>query len=325
VDARRARGQERHAPHDRRRADERGALSGLRIAFFGLPLAAHLLAEDGHEVVWAALSRPGMPGERRVRRRLAAAGVGVLRPSELRADVGSRLRALAPDLIVSWFWTRKLSPAVLAAGRLGALGVHPSLLPRHRGPDPYFWAIECGDAETGVTAHLLDAEYDTGAILAQRRLPIDPAWNAWQLARALDRPSLALLRDVVRAYAEGRPPSPVPQDDGAATSAPFPDDELLALRWTEPAESIARRVRAAAPWPGATTSLGEEPIVLTHVVPTSRYPRALAPGEAAVRVDGVAVVRAADDAVELRAGRRADDESPLGAAELARLVEAARA
>ena len=69
--------------------------------------------------------------------------------------------------------------AVLEVAPLGAIGVHPSLLPRHRGPDPYFWAIESGDLETGVTAHRLEEEYDTGAILAQRRLAIDASWNSW--------------------------------------------------------------------------------------------------------------------------------------------------
>jgi methionyl-tRNA formyltransferase len=265
-----------------------------------------------------------MPGERRVRAALARMGRPVLRPTDLKADLAARLRGLAPDLVVSWFWTRKLTPAVLAAGRLGAVGVHPSLLPRHRGPDPYFWAIERGDEETGVTAHLLDAEYDTGAILAQRRLPLDPGWNAWELARALDRPSLALLREVVRAYADGKPPPPIAQDERAATDAPSPDEELLSLRWSEPAAALARRVRAAAPWPGASTFLGDEPVVLTRVAVTDTFPRALAPGEAAVRKDGVAVVRAQDLALELRAGRREEDDEDLDAAALAGLVAASR-
>ncbi len=137
---------------------------------------------------------------RRLKRLLAG------RPVELKPDVNARrtielVRAAAPELIVSWFWTTKLPEKLIALAP--AFGVHPSLLPRHRGPDPYFWAIDCGDAVTGVTAHRIAGEYDTGAILAQRELGIDPAWSAWTLARKLDRPSLALLlRETARARAE---------------------------------------------------------------------------------------------------------------------------
>lgn len=211
------------------------------------------------------------------------------------------LRGVRPDLIVSWFWTKQLPPEVLAIAP--AIGVHPSLLPRHRGADPYFWAIASGDEVTGVTAHGLEPSYDTGPILAQRTLPIDPAWNAWTLARKLDRPSLALLRDVVAQYATGKMPFPRPQDDSLATEAPEPDADALAIRWREPAAHIARLVRAASPWPGAMSEIGGETVALTRVAPTTDVPRALEPGEAWVRKDGSAIVRAADIGVELIEGR----------------------
>ncbi|HTB78388.1 MAG TPA: formyltransferase family protein, partial [Polyangiaceae bacterium] len=204
-----------------------------------------------------------------------------------------------------------------------SVGVHPSLLPRHRGPDPCFWAIDAGDAVTGVTAHRLGVEYDTGDVLARRELRVDPAWNGWLLARALDRPSLALLREVVRAHAEGNPPAAIPQDELAATAAPSLTDEDLAIVWSWPAARIERRVRAAAPWPGAWTEIGDRIVTLVRVRPTRDFPRALEPGEAALRSDGVAVVRTGDDAVELVEGR-AEDERPLADRDLADLVRAAQ-
>ena len=197
-------------------------------------------------------------------------------------------------------------------------------MPRHRGPDPCFWAIDAGDEITGVTAHRLGVEYDTGDVLARRELRIDPAWDGWRLARALDRPSLALLREVVQNYAEGRPPAPILQDERAATAAPEPTDEELALVWSRPAAQIERRVRAAAPWPGAWTEIGERIVTLVRVRPTDDFPRALEPAEAAVRNDGVAVVRAGDRAVELLEGR-GDDDSPLGPSDLADVVRAGHA
>ena len=241
------------------------------------------------------------------------------RPDVRRPEFAARVRAARVDLIVSWFWTTRIPPTVLDAAPLGSVGVHPSLLPRHRGADPYFWAIDSGDRVTGVTAHRLAATYDTGDILAQRKLAIDPSWNAWTLARRLDRPSLALLREVVGQIARGTPPPPRPQDEALATLAPEPSDVLLALAWREPGDAIVRRIRAASPWPGAFTMLGEAVVTITRAGLTDDLPRALRPGEAAVRSDGVAVVRARDQGVLLLEGRD-EDETPLDAGALARLV-----
>jgi methionyl-tRNA formyltransferase len=294
----------------------------VRVAFFGLPLAALLLRGDGHEIVRACICRDGAIGTRRLQRALGPEQVRV-KPDLDDDGVYRWLRASPPDLVVSWFWTRRIPARVLELGARGAFGVHPSLLPRHRGPDPYFWAIESGDAVTGVTAHELAEEYDTGAVLAARELAIDPAWDAWTLARRLDRPSLSLLREVATAFAAGRPPRAVPQDEARATAAPEPDEEMLAVAWARPAEAIARRVRAAGPFPGAFTEIGDALVTLTRVRVTDDFPRALAPGEAAVRSDGTAVVRAEDSAVELLAGRDEGDGS-LGPRELAAVVAAAR-
>jgi methionyl-tRNA formyltransferase len=292
----------------------------VRIAFFGLPLAAVLLARDGHDVAYAAACRRA-PGLRRLRARIAPGHTSV------RPDVGSdatfaAVKSARPDLIVSWFWTTRLPARLLALAP--SVGVHPSLLPRHRGPDPYFWTIDAGDEVAGVTAHRLDVEYDTGAILGQRMLRVESGWTSWKLARALDRPSLALLREVVRAYADGRPPAPVAQDESRATLAPEPDDKELAIRWSWPAARIERRVRAAAPAPGAWTEIGETIVVLTRVRVTADFPRVLAAGEAAVRADGTAVVRAGDDALELLEGVDEDGERVLARADLADIVASSK-
>lgn len=288
----------------------------MRIAFVGLPLAALLLLEDGHDVVWAGICRRGAIGTRRLRARLGAARTPLV------PDLGKRVgevRALAPDLLVSWFWTRKVPRDFREVAPRGAIGVHPSLLPRHRGPDPYYWAIAAGDEVTGVTAHELEDEYDTGAVLASRALAIDPAWSAWTLAKRLDRPSLALLREVVSAYARGAPPAPVAQDEARATPAPAPTDEDLELRWGDDAEVVVRKVRAASPDPGAFTEISGRAVVITRARATDRFPRVLEPGEAAVRADGVAVVRAGNGAVELLGGRLEGEDEDLDGEGLAAL------
>jgi len=277
-----------------------------------------LLHADGVEIALAALSRPAAVGARRLRRVLGSERV-LDRPDVLRPALAERVRDAGVDLIVSWFWTTRIPKRVLDLAPLGSVGVHPSLLPRHRGPDPYFWAIESGDLVTGVTAHRLAEAYDTGAILARRELAIDPSWSAWILARRLDRPSLALLREVVGRISRGMVPVEEPQDEQKATLAPEPRDALLSLAWDEPAEAIVRRIRAASPWPGAFMSLGDDVITITRAEATDDFPRALEPGEAAVRADGRAVVRARDRAVVLHEGRD-EDEGWLDAAALAERV-----
>lgn len=294
----------------------------MRIAFVGLPLAALLLRADGHEIVWAGICRKGALGTRRLTNAIGRDNIAMV-PDLARA--AGAVRAREPDLVVSWFWTRKVPASFRSLAPLGAIGVHPSLLPRHRGPDPYFWAIDAGDSVTGVTAHVLDDEYDTGALLAKRELAIDPSWNAWTLAKRLDRPSLSLLRETVAAYARGAPPRPIAQDESLATEAAQPTDDDLEIRWTDDAAHIERRVRAASPWPGAFTEIGTAGVTLTHVRATSEHPQllaALAPGEAIVRADGIAMVRAKDGAVELLRGRveNEDEERDLDSAALARLV-----
>ncbi|HPB99189.1 MAG TPA: formyltransferase family protein, partial [Polyangiaceae bacterium] len=184
----------------------------MRIAFLGLPVAALLLLEDGHELVLAGLSGRWRTGERRLRARLGAERV-VLDPHHHWAGYLAQLERLQPDLLVSWYFTRRIPMQVVHACKGGGIGVHPSLLPRHRGPDPFFAAIDAGDDVTGVTVHRIEEDYDTGAILAQRRLPIDPSWNAWDLAKKLDRPSLSLLRQTVAALDRGEPIDSVAQEE----------------------------------------------------------------------------------------------------------------
>jgi methionyl-tRNA formyltransferase len=268
----------------------------VRIAFFGLALGGLLLQRDGHELVLASLSRVDTPGVRRLRRLL---GDRVRIRPELDARFVEDLRVARPDLVVSWFWTNRIPMSVVDAAPLGGFGVHPSLLPRHRGPDPTTWAILSGDVETGVTAHRLAADYDTGALLDRETLPIDPRWNAWSLAKSLDRPSLRVLRRVAARFASNDPPEERPQDESAATLAPFLSPEQCVLRWTSSALELHRKVRALAPSPGATIELGGDEVIVLEAEPRPAHPVLELPGEAALLKDR-ALIRCADGCLELR-------------------------
>ena len=288
----------------------------MRIVFLGLPLAALLLNVDGHEVVLAGVRRGLEQGVRRLRRQLGDPRV-VLDPQRDWSSFRNLAEQSKADLLVSWFFTRRIPMDLVNACRLGGVGVHPSLLPRHRGPDPFFGAIDAGDEETGVTVHRIGEAYDTGAILLQRRLPIEHRWNAWHLARALDRPSLEALREVVRRMAAGEVLAEVEQDEQNATSAPFPSEEDRVLQWDQPSERIARRVRALAPNPGALVDSGEVCLVVIRVEVRFDAPKVLLPGEAAI-VGGITVVRTRDGGVALL--RAEVDGTTLDAAAIAQQI-----
>jgi methionyl-tRNA formyltransferase len=89
-----------------------------------------------------------------------------------RSSIAPLLRSVKPDLVVCLGFPWKIPPDALAVPRLGWVNGHPSLLPRHRGPIPIAWAIRAGEEEIGITFHRMDAELDTGPILAQRAYPL---------------------------------------------------------------------------------------------------------------------------------------------------------
>ena len=293
----------------------------MKVAYFGLPLGAHLLLRDGHELDPCVLSPLSAPGRRRVQRAVPSEQLFDARgvpPAELSANVERALARSNPELIVSWFWTRLLPGAWLQRARYGGIGVHPSLLPRHRGPNPYYWSIDSGDEQAGVTLHTLAPEYDTGAILLQRSIPVG-ARNSWQLARALDRPSLGLLREGVGRFARSHPPTPTAQDESAATWAPEPTGRELSVDWRWPNERVLRRIRALSPVPGLAVAVHDLPFFITRARVATEFVSALEPGEAGVlEQEPTLVIRTADGAIAVeRAVLSLDSEEEADSADAA--------
>jgi methionyl-tRNA formyltransferase len=284
-----------------------------RVLFLGLPLGALCLMRE-LEVVGACISRPEQPGMFRLRRRLA--GPILERPNLEDEAVRAQLRELRPDLIVSWFWTKRIPVEVIALAPF-AFNLHPSLLPRLRGPDPYFWAIARGDEETGVSAHVLTERYDEGPVISQRTLRIPEGVDAWKLARALDRPSLSLMMEVATRYARGEALVAKAQDEALATRADEPTADDCELQWSWPLQTILRRVHAAAPWPGAFTDFEGTTVVITKARAMGRVP-GLAEGEGAIGPDGV-VIAASDGAIVVLEARLEDDDTILCGLEVAGL------
>jgi methionyl-tRNA formyltransferase len=273
----------------------------LKLACFGLPLAPYLLVGDGHDVRLAVLSPVDAPGMRRLLRTLGpdrvleASRLGVA----LDRTVTDVLAREEIDLVLSWFWTRRLPARWIACGRLGGIGAHPSLLPRHRGPNPYYWAIDEGDRTTGVTVHELTERYDDGAVLARATLAVGDR-DGWQLARALDRPSIALVREVVSLISRGEPPERVVQAEGQATWAPEPEGDRLRVDFRWPTERVLRRMRALSPVPGVPLDIEGLRLTVFRAVEATLFPEPLEPGEAGVAGEPpVVVIRTGSGAVSL--------------------------
>lgn len=278
----------------------------IRVAYFGLPLGALLLAEDGLPPSLVVLSPIDAPGRRRLARRLEAPILDARESSasELSSAIDVAVARAAPELVVSWYFTRRIEERWLGAARLGGVGAHPSLLPRHRGPNPFFAAIDAGDRTTGVSVHRLTAAYDEGDVLATEEIPIGDR-DAWQLARALDRPSLRLLRRVVRDVAHGVEPAATRQDDARATWAPEPSGDSLRADFGWSTERVLRRIRALSPVPGLAIELRGVPLFVTRAESALEYPFALHPGEAAIADD--VVIRTGDGAIRVTRAAVPDD------------------
>lgn len=294
----------------------------MRILYLGMPLGALMLLREGHHIVGACISRPSSPGMTRLRRALAEEGAPLLgRPDLTQPGVQALLASTEPDLIVSWFWTRRIPAMLVALAPHGGINVHPSLLPRHRGPDPYFWTLYREDAETGVTVHRITEAYDQGPILLQRRVPVPPRGNAWTLARALDRPSLEAVRDVVQGIVEGRyADDGTPQNEAYATEAPRPSDDDCEILWDHPASRVIARIRAASPEPGAFTGLGEGTLVVLEAEAYPKPPRGLEPGDVAWLPEGVVVACGQGEAVLLTRARSEDDDTMVTGHRIAALL-----
>lgn len=211
---------------------------------------------------------PG-PGQRHSwQRSLAPAavdrGVACLEPEDVNApSVLDAVRDHRADLVLSVYYTQLFKPAFIESTGAPILNAHPSLLPRHRGVAPLIWAIVEGDATTGVTIHMIDEGIDTGDIVLQRSLPIDPDDTGLSLYTKVGRLAVDSIAEVLQHWQEhGSLPTAHPQS-GEASHHSRRDAKLNHVDWTMSARRVTDVVRALAPpFHGAFTHHGEQQIVL---------------------------------------------------------------
>ena len=238
----------------------------MKVVFMGsgeiaLPVLRWLAAAPGVELV-GVVTQPDRPAGRGLQvksgpiKQLATEqGIPMLQPVKVRTpEALEQIAALQADILVVMAYGQILPQQLLDMPPLGAINLHASLLPRHRGAAPVHAAVLAGDAKSGVTVMWMDAGLDTGDILLAKECGIEADETAGSLhdkIAELAPLGLGEALDLIRAGGAPR----LKQDDASATYAPKLDRSLGRLDWSKSAAEIDRTVRGLYPWPGCTAAV----------------------------------------------------------------------
>jgi methionyl-tRNA formyltransferase len=260
----------------------------VRVLFWGTPAYAvpslQALVDAGHELV-GVVSQPDRRRGRGsallaspVKARALELGLPVFTPERIRREpeLQAQLAALGADLSVVVAFGQILPTAVLEQPPLGCWNGHGSLLPRWRGAAPIQWSLIEGDLETGVGIMAMEEGLDTGPVLLERRLAIDPLENADGLARRLSQLTAELLVEAMPLI-ERAGPGPLAerlvrlgvrrQPEQADRYARLLAKQDYRINWAEPALAVHRRVMGL--YPGAHTSWGGQRLKLLSTEPAT--------------------------------------------------------
>jgi methionyl-tRNA formyltransferase len=193
------------------------------------------------------------------------------------AKTVAALAEMQPDVICVSCFPHRLPPAVLNLPPLGCLNVHPSLLPRFRGPAPLFWALRAGVAETGVTIHFMDEGFDTGDVALQRPFSLTEGLTHAEIETRLAHLGGKLLVEALQKLAAGTLPR-LPQPPGFS-SDPWPGVADFALDMSWSARHAFNFMRGTGNWerPYFVQVQGERVWLETALSydPNARLPRSL--------------------------------------------------
>ena len=160
-----------------------------------------------------------------------------------KTDVAGLLRGLEPDVALCWGFGWKIPQEALDVPRHGIVNQHPAPLPRFRGPIPMAWAMREGDGEFFITWHRMDAELDTGPILAQTTVPIlDEDTTIFEIGPKMLEASIGLLPRVFERLDAGDPGDP--QATEGASWAGYFEEDYATIDWSKPRREIHNQVRA---------------------------------------------------------------------------------
>ena len=242
----------------------------IGTARFGIP-ALEKLASSAHRVL-AVVTQPDRPRGRGlevrpspIKEKSTELGLHLYRPESVNEyEFLREIRALSPDAIVVVAYGQKLGEELLQLCRFCALNIHPSLLPRYRGPAPVARAILNGERETGVSVIKLVSRMDAGPVFGAVRVPIPPEATTPELEDELSRRGAQLLLEVLDKMEKGQAVE-TPQNEREATYARKFERREGRVDWRKPARRIVDSVRALQPFPGAFTFHNRRRIILYKV------------------------------------------------------------
>lgn len=244
----------------------------MRIVFIGQAAfgkdALEALIQQ-REAIVGVITVAGKAGEP-VKASAEKHGFPVLQPQRLKdPDAIEWVSAKSPDLLVLAFVTDFVPKAMIEIAAHGGINYHPSLLPKYRGGSAMNWAIIGGEKETGVTIHQIDEGVDTGPIIIQKSVPIDPDDTLKSLYfQKLYPLGINMVAEAVRLFREGKA-SPRPQNHSQASFQPVIKESDVIIDWTHANQRIYDLIRGSNPAPGATTHFRGEKLKIWEGIPCS--------------------------------------------------------
>lgn len=219
---------------------------------------------SGHKVS-AVITAPDKPKGRGlhlepnpVRAKCLKEGLLTFAPSSLRdLEWVKKITALEPDLFVVASYGKLVPPSWLSLPRKAALNIHPSLLPKYRGAAPITWQILDGQKETGVSIAEVTPELDAGDIFCQLRVPLDEKETSATLSHRLSELAAKALEKVLKDLEAGRLHRTQQKSEESSYARKLMKEDGD-LKFTEPAEILARKIRAFDPWPGTFISFQDK-------------------------------------------------------------------
>jgi methionyl-tRNA formyltransferase len=249
----------------------------MRTVFMGTPQFAatilEALLQSSCQVV-AVYTQPDKPGGRGhpvvlppVKKLALERQIPVMQPETLKSsNVVDKLVSFQPELIVVAAYGAILPTEVLSLPKFACLNVHPSLLPRHRGPSPVAYTILCGDELAGVTIMLMDAGVDTGPILAQEKAGISFMDTTGSLSAKLADLGAKLLLETLPRWLN-QELRPRVQDAAQAIYSKLITNEDAEIDWHFSAVELWRRTRAYNPWPISYTWYNRKRLRIHRSIP----------------------------------------------------------
>ena len=265
------------SPHKRSRVLRKNKLN---IVFMGTPEFACFSLEElmRREKVAAVVTQPDKPGGRGkkikpppVKLIAYQNNIPIYQPEDLKNPVFlEKIFSLHPDLIVVVAFGKLLPPELVNAARIYSINLHPSLLPKYKGPSPIVWALINGERETGVTIQKIGRKIDSGEIILQKKMLIDPEDTAGTLTEKLSHLGAEALIEAINLIKDGK--AKLKPQKGEESYAPKITKEAGRIKWEKTSREIHNLVRGLNPYPGAfTTFYWKEKLIPIKIWKTDLY------------------------------------------------------